>query len=253
MPLPDIMAADQIHLHLVDETQISPDVLLDHYRAVMTDDERERSNRFHFDRDRRQFTISRALLRFTLSSYVLGVAPADWRFSRNQYGRPAIENAIDAPLDFNLSHTTGCAVLAVSRLPCVGVDVEWLGRQLDALDLARRFFAYAEVAALPNDPAGRDRQFFQLWTLKEAFVKARGKGLVLPLDSFCIGFPTRDTISLRISDQPGERWRLWTLAAAPDHALSVAAMTAEPLKLRLFNSVPGVSSTEAAPHILRRL
>lgn len=253
MPVLNIMAADQIHLHLVDETQIPADVRLDHYRAVMTDDERARCDRFHFDRDRHQFTISRALLRFTLSSYLPGIAPADWRFSRGQYGRPAIENAINASLDFNLSHTTGCAVLAVSRLPCVGVDVEWRGRQLDVLDLARRFFVHAEAAALPADPAGRDRQFFQLWTLKEAFVKARGKGLSLPLDSFCIGFPAPDTISLRITDEPAARWRLWTLAVPTDHALSVAAMTSQPMTLRLFDTVPGESITELAPHVLRRL
>ncbi|WP_047145243.1 4'-phosphopantetheinyl transferase superfamily protein [Aquamicrobium sp. LC103] len=248
------IAESEIHLHMVDEAEIAQN-RLDSYREVMSDDEHQRCDRFHFERNRRQFTITRALLRFTLSQYVPGVAPRDWRFTRNGHGRPAIANEIGQALDFNLSHTTGRAVISVSRSTFVGVDIEWRGREIESADLARHFFAAEETADLPDVAVARDRRFFMLWTLKEAYVKALGRGLSIPLDSFCIGFPEEDAISLRVDDPPDAPfgWRLWTLDAGGDYALSVAAKAAEPWRLRLFRSVPMSIAQEIECHILRSL
>lgn len=254
MPSSDPIAPGETHLHIVDDADI-PEPALGKYQAVMSADERQRCDRFHFERDRRQFTVTRGLLRFTLTRYWRAIEPENWRFARNAHGRPAIENDIGCRLDFNLSHTTGRAVLVVSRLPAVGVDMEWCGRSLDAADLAKRFFAADETAALPSDAAALERQFFELWTLKEAYVKALGKGLSIPLDSFSIGFPGETGLSLRVEDPAQEHigWRLWSLDAGQGHALAVAAMADQTATLRLFRVVPAVFVQEIDPRILRSL
>lgn len=250
MPSFDRIAPGEIHLHIVDDSEVAD---LDACRAVMSADEHARSDRFHFERDRRRFAVTRGLLRFTLSLYVPDSRPDAWRFGRNRHGRPAIAGDGGGGLDFNLSHTAGRAVLAVSRLRSVGVDVEWRGRSLAAADLAARFFAAEEAAALPTEPAARDRRFFELWTLKEAYVKALGKGLSIPLDSFHIGFPGESGLSLEIDGRSAAGWRLWALDAGRDHALAVAAMADETVTLRAFRSIPAVSADAADCRVLRSL
>ena len=239
---------------MVDETEVAGDALV-YCREVMSDDEYQRCDRFLFERNQRQFAITRSLLRDTLSRYVPEIAPRDWRFRRNGHGRPAIVNEMGRALDFNLTHTKDRAVLAVSRSSFVGVDVEWRGRKVESVDLAHRFFAAQEAAELPVEPGERDRRFFMLWTLKEAYVKALGRGLSIPLDSFCIGFPGQDALSLGVNDPSDATagWRLWTLDAGDAHALSVAAMTSEQYRLRLFRTAPMAPAREVECHILRSL
>ena len=154
-------------------------------------EERRRRDRFLFTRDRDSFALSHGLLRRILSSY-LDVDPAAWRYSWNDWGKPRLAGpAAAASLHFNLSHTRGGALIGVSRSLEIGVDIEATQRDASCLDLADRYFSPGEVAALRQLPEVRQRdRFFELWTLKEAYIKARGMGLAIPLDQFSFAFPT---------------------------------------------------------------
>ena len=154
------------------------------YRELLTDEETERYIRFAFEKDRKQFLLTRALERDVLSRY-LGVEPAALVFTRNEYGKPALAEPLDRQITFSLSHTQGLSVCAVASEQMIGVDVESLQRIPSHQDIAKRFFASSEVAFLGSlDEMERRREFLRLWTLKEAFVKARGLGLSIPLNSF---------------------------------------------------------------------
>lgn len=217
--------------------------LLDTYRALLSTDERAREQRFHFARDRRTHVIARALLRTSLSHYA-DVRPADWRFTLGPHGKPAVapEQAAIAPLSFNLSHTDGLVGLAVRHSLAVGVDVENISR-VPSLDVANRFFARDEAAALQRLTLARQQdRFFEQWTLKEAYVKARGCGLSLALDQFSVGFTSGAGLLLSaapgLDDAPG-RWRLWQLRPSANHVLAVCAeRAATPEVLTIRRSVP---------------
>jgi len=149
--------------------------------VVLSEEERARAARFHFESDRHRFIAARAALRRILAAY-LDRAPADLVFSLGRHGKPALENL---GLEFNLSHSGGCGLLAVTRGRRVGVDLERVRSEFAGEDIARRFFASAEVEALAaTKPDEYVTAFFRCWTRKEAYVKARGDGLSLALDRF---------------------------------------------------------------------
>jgi 4'-phosphopantetheinyl transferase len=181
----DVLPFNAVHIDLVDTSNAEALARLEAYRLLLTTDEHARMARFVFEHDRDAFLLTRALVRTTLSRYA-GVAPADWRFIANVHGRPEI---LDRPaavpdLRFNLSHTDGLIACAVTIGREVGVDVEHTSRHLTH-DIAGRFFAPAEVTDLRSVPADQQpRTFFDYWTLKEAYIKARGFGLALPLADF---------------------------------------------------------------------
>jgi len=184
---------------------------------ILNEEERARAARFHFDRDRRRFIAARAALRRILAAYV-DRAPADLVFSLGPHGKPALENL---GLEFNLSHSGGCGLLAVTRGRRVGVDVEHVRADFAGEDIARRFFAPAEVDALAASAPGEYvAAFFRCWTRKEAYVKARGDGLSLPLDRFVVPLEPAATRALASClDDPSEcsRWSLREIVPAPGY------------------------------------
>ncbi|MFD1330382.1 4'-phosphopantetheinyl transferase family protein [Methylopila musalis] len=192
---------------------------------LLSDDERERWRRFVAPGARAQFLAARLLLRRTLSRYH-AAPPEAWRFAAGAHGRPHVAEPVGAGLEFNLSHTDGLVALAVSREREVGVDVENVSRVLDTEALAPAVFAPPEAAAFAaTAPADRLETFFALWTLKEAYAKARGLGLSLPLDSFAFdlaGAAPALHVTDRCPDDPA-RWRFWRLRPTPSHALALAA------------------------------
>jgi 4'-phosphopantetheinyl transferase len=169
--------------------------------ALLSEDERERLHRFRFDADRAAFLLAHGMLRLALSRHA-PVAPERWTFQAGPYGRPSIATP-PSPLSFSLSHTRGLVACALVRDGSVGVDVEDASRATP-FDVAERYFASAELRDIRATPPGRRaRRFFEYWTLKEAYVKACGLGLTLPLDRF------------EFRRQPDGAWRV---AFAPDLA-----------------------------------
>src|SRR5262249_33258429 len=140
----------------------------------LSSDERARRNRFRFERDRRDFAMAHDLLRRTLSRYA-DVRPEDWRFTADRHGKPSIDTADAAlrSLAFSLSHTSGCVACAVSKNHLVGVDVERTDRRVSTRELAWQCFSPDEANWL-RQFADSQPGFSELWTLKEAFLKALG-------------------------------------------------------------------------------
>jgi 4'-phosphopantetheinyl transferase len=173
-----------VHLWYTLSDEIAPSAALDSYLGLLSPEERVRHARFLNDRARHEYLITRALCRTVLSRYA-DVAPTEWEFRENPWGRPEIALPAAGHIRFNLSNTRGLIACAVALEGDVGVDVESLNRAGDLLEIADRFMAPPESAvirALPPDEQAH--RFFVYWTLKEAYIKARGMGLSIPLDKF---------------------------------------------------------------------
>lgn len=195
--------------------------------AMLSPKERQRADRFMFEQDRRQFVLSHGLVRAALSRLVPATHPAAWCFEADRYGRPMIAGPVGAgPLYFSLSHTRGCVACVISPFEAVGVDVEeTIGRD-SLLAIAEHCFSSEEVAALLDLPAQQQSDlFFDYWTLKEAYIKARGRGLGLSLDRFSI-MGVREG-KIRIVFAPGFEdgltcWRFTRVRPSQYHALAIA-------------------------------
>ncbi len=218
--------------------------LLDSHSALMTEAERVRHGRYFFERDRRIFLATRALVRTVLSQYA-DVAPADWRFAEGERGKPYIDSPKGLPsIHFNLSNTFGLVVCAVSlRHPLLGTDVEFLQRPGETVSIADHYFSHREAQALRAQPADRQRdRFFSYWTLKESYIKARGLGLALPLDQFSFLLDNGPDIGVTFDPQLGDHsavWRFALLAAGDRHMVAVGVDTGgAPLQLRVARFVP---------------
>ena len=196
---------------------------IDAAASVLSDDERARYGRFHFPRDARDYAAAHALLRHTLSG--LGNrAPDRWRFDASANGKPFLVDQGAFHAEFSLSHTHGMVACAVTTGADVGIDVECVDRDVDAADIAARFFAPAEAAHLAQlgDEARRDR-FFDLWTLKEALVKALGAGMAMSLGSLAFTVGPGGSVSLDASaDVDPGAWQFGLFAPGPRHRLAVA-------------------------------
>src|ERR1051325_230593 len=176
----------EIHLWLPLYDEIADEDLLSEYRTLLNTAEKEQEKRFYFARDRLRYLVTRALVRTVLSQY-LSIHPRDWIFSTNAYGCPEIANAEarGACISFNISHTHSLIVLGVTRHRELGVDVENVQAREALIDIADRYFSPPEVAALNAVPAQQQQyRFFEYWTFKESYIKARRMGLSLPLDKF---------------------------------------------------------------------
>lgn len=251
------LGARQIHLWCSFYSQIDDEVLLERYRSVLSEPERKQQRRFHFERDRRRYLVTRALVRTVLARYAT-VAPSDWFFSANEYGRPLIANddAAARHISFNITHTEGLIILAVGRDCALGVDAENVHVRAAPIDIAQRFFAPEEVRALYALPQEqRPRGFFSYWTLKESYIKARSKGLSIPLDHFEFRL-AGDEIQIAIDPQQNDapsRWRFWQLWLAPYYLAAVCAerTCAEAPQLVVRKIVPLVGEQDLPYTVVR--
>jgi 4'-phosphopantetheinyl transferase len=196
----------------------------DRWLAVLSDCEKQRYQRFVFEKDRIHFAAAHALLRGVLSQYA-NIRPEDWQFSRNTWGKPAIANVGIADLGFNLTHTQGLVACGVAYTASIGVDSEWMARSAPLENLARDCFAPDEQAYFLDAPQEKRRElFFRLWTLKESFVKARGQGLSIPLDSFSFQLDAKNA-TIRFAAAAAEDacgWNFFEYQPSPEHCLAVA-------------------------------
>ncbi len=229
-------ARGQVQLHVLPEPAALAAAAAQRFSEWLSPDEYERWRRFHLEADRQRFLLARALVRSLLGAYVQQ-APASLQFTRSPYGKPELVQPAATPeqtLKFNLSHTRGLLVLAVTAADEIGVDVESITREAEMLALAERYFAASEVAMLrAADPLQLHELFFRLWTLKEAYVKARGLGLQLGLDSFAIGVGRNSTPALlHAADDDVARWSCFSIAHADVFRIA-AAVSAPTASLQL--------------------
>lgn len=217
---PLILPEEEVHLWRLDLAAVADGEL--RWLKMLSPDEQTRAARFHFARDRRRFASTRAVLRTLLSAY-LGSEPQKVTFAYAGRGKPSLKSQNSAEsMEFNVSHSADVALLAFARGRRLGVDVEQIRDNLDPLAIARRYFSAPEqsqLAALAPDE--RYAGFFRCWTRKEAYIKALGDGLSLPLDSFDVSLKARDQNALlgcRIDGTDITMWRLEDIEVGKGYA-----------------------------------
>ncbi len=188
--------------------------------------EHARLDRFRRDTDREMFLLGRVMAR-TLVGRALGLAPTAWAWRDGARGRPEIDQA-GCPISFNLAHSAGLVVCAVGCGVQVGVDVEHRGRPALDRRMVARFCSTAEQADIEAfGDAGWQNRFLQYWTLKEAYLKARGLGLVVPLAELSFDLSPPDITVTFLGSLAGAdaRWAFALTSIAADHYVAVAAST----------------------------
>jgi 4'-phosphopantetheinyl transferase len=219
VPLPD----NEVRLWRVDLEAVGADEA--RWQQVLSSDELARAARFHFSRDRQRFVAARALLRRILASY-LATDPNSLSFSYSKKEKPSLGPAhLDSGVTFNVSHSGGIALFAFSRRREVGVDVEQVRRDADLEAIARRFFSAREqsqLAALPTEE--KADAFFRCWTRKEAYIKATGDGLSLPLSQFDVSLAAGEESALLATRPDGSEAGRWLLQEVPAGPGYIAAL-----------------------------
>jgi 4'-phosphopantetheinyl transferase len=246
----------EIHLWLAFYDQIGDEYLHTAYRSLLNSAELVQEPRFYFERDRRRYLVTRALVRTVLSRYAR-VHPAEWSFTANAYGRPEIANPQAEDLTFNISHTHSLIVLGVTRRRALGVDVENFQAREVSLDIADHYFAPPEVAALAAVPREQQQyRFFEYWTFKESYIKARGMGLSLPLGKFAFHYAGERSVGITIdrelADDPA-RWQFWQFRPAPGYLVAVCAerLGAQSPHITVRDTVPMLREQPLALDLLR--
>lgn len=199
-----------------------PPQVLARMRGLLAGDEQERAERFRFERDRSRYIVGRALLRELLGRY-LSIAPEELEFEYGEFGKPALRSG---PW-FNLSHSGSLALYAFSNDSEIGVDIELDDAGFSSERIAERFFSPPEVSvlrALPPD--AQPSAFLACWTRKEAFIKARGDGLSLALDSFDVTLSPDVPAALVRTAWCGEEPGQWSMEDLSDSKAGYVAAVA---------------------------
>ncbi len=225
-PLRSVLAADEVHVWRISLNR--PIAAVQELQSLLSPEEMSRADRFHFEKDRQRFVVVRGLLRVILARY-LDLEPNQLCFVYNDYGKPALAPTLAASgLSFNLSHAHELALVAVTQERQLGIDLEHIRPIPEVEQIAERILSVEENKEFGALPATEKLGvFFRYWTCKEAYIKARGEGLSLPLDQFEIA-PILGEVPpmLRVRGDAKEstRWSLRELTPWPGY---VAALVVE--------------------------
>jgi 4'-phosphopantetheinyl transferase len=206
------------------------------FRPLLAKDETARADRFHFAKDRNHFAVGRGLLRMLLAGY-LAADPSELRFDYAEKGKPSLESGQANAINFNLAHSHGVALFAFSAGREIGVDVELIRNDVECEEIAERFFSPREIDELKRVSIEQRRQaFFNCWTRKEAYIKARGEGLSMALDQFDVSLaPGEEAALLRNHQEPDDvgRWSIQSLSA-PDGYVAALAVEGHGCQVKTF-------------------
>jgi 4'-phosphopantetheinyl transferase len=218
-----MLDSDEVHVWRVDLAVGASGV--ESLAQILSDDERARAARFCFQKDRENFTVARGILRVLLGRY-LDLEPSRLAFSYGPHGRPALADRNGSrELCFNISHSNGLALYGFTHDREIGIDVERIRPEMANEQIAERFFAPQEVATLRALPPDAQLEaFFNCWTRKEAFIKASGEGLSLPLDQFAVTLTTGEPAAIISIKDDAETASHWSLQALTPGAGYVAAL-----------------------------
>lgn len=224
-PAPENLALSKDDVHIWRAELDQPEWLQAQLAATLSADEQTRAKRFHFDQHRQRFIVARGILRTILGQY-LGKKPQQLEFCYSDRGKPALAStSADGSVCFNLSHSQGMALYAIARDRQVGIDLEFIRTLDDADRIAKRFFSPQEYALLEELPPNqKQKAFFDLWTCKEAYLKATGEGLAGLHQVEVMLTPGEPPRLLFIGDTPplATCWFLHQLIPTPDYAAAVA-------------------------------
>lgn len=252
------LCANNIDLWFTFYDQIQDRSLLRRYRLWLAEEELDQEAEFYFAEDRIRYLVTRALVRAVLSRYI-PIPPEQWRFKRNAYGRPEIGNNDFRArrLSFNISHTRSLIMLGVTRDGAIGVDIENIRAREAPLEVASSFFAPDENTAIEAMPAGmRSLRFWEYWTLKESYIKAKGKGLSIPLKDVRFDLSRSPDIEAHfcpaLDDNPS-RWKIWQLRPTEDYLAAVCVQRLERVRRELvMRRIVPLLSEERVEYIISR-
>ncbi|MGD9488068.1 MAG: 4'-phosphopantetheinyl transferase superfamily protein [Calditrichaceae bacterium] len=204
---------------------------------LLSPDELDRANRFMFQKDRIHYIACRGQLRILLAQST-GMSPGKLQFGYNLYGKPYLVSPVSGPY-FNVSHSNNLALIAISGDSQIGVDIEFMRLNTEPLQIARNFFSQHEYRQLINLPQNQQKEaFYNCWTRKEAYIKACGKGLSIPLNEFDVtlkpGEPAK-IIECRHDPSSVCDWQLDSLTV-PHGYIAALAVNARPYEFRLSGS-----------------
>jgi 4'-phosphopantetheinyl transferase len=230
-PLPSVeLEADEVHVWTVDLDSYVPESL----SSVLSKEEVERATRFHFSKDRHHFIVARGLLR-ELSAAYLKTRANELEFQYGPQGKPTL--VVPAPFNFNLAHSHGRAAYAFSANRELGIDLELVRADFGGVDLAQRFFSAREIETLLKVPARlASVAFFNCWTRKEAYIKAIGEGLSMPLNLFDVSLSPGEPAALlrnRRNEDEVSRWSMQSLTA-PEGYVAALVVEGNDWKLKTF-------------------
>jgi 4'-phosphopantetheinyl transferase len=210
------------------------------FMRILAPDERAHAEKFHFEADRKRHIIGRGLSRLLLA-HCLGRPADELKFEHNEFGKPSLALGLHPPLQFNVSHSGELVLVALTLGRALGIDVERMQRDVAKEEIAARFFSTNECRALAAlAPDLQCAAFFACWTRKEAYLKARGDGLSLPLDQFDVAFvPGQEPRLIETRHDPAEAGR-WTMHAFdPGHGCKAAlAVEGSDWKLKCWDWPP---------------
>jgi 4'-phosphopantetheinyl transferase len=225
------LAADEVHVWRIPLDPLSSNAA--GLRPRLSEEERSRADRFHFEIDRNRFIVAHAALRTLLARYLDTTGFLE-PFHVGPNGKPAI--APGASLRFNLAHSRDLALVGLAAGREIGVDLEAVDERVEIEDLARRFFSPQECRGLLQlGPERRVEGFFHVWSQKEAYLKARGDGVAFGLDHFDVApDPARPAALMADRREPKARgrWTLLSLDPGPGFRGAVAVEGAEPVVRR---------------------
>jgi len=209
---PETLAENEVHVWQI-SLRPSQDIIRD-CCTILSPGEHDRASRFHFERDAERFIAARCAMRRILSLYTL-VAPKELAFCYGEKGKPYLSPLDRFDIQFNLAHSGEIGLLAVVQSGCVGVDIEMIDGAVDGDGIAERFFSRKEVKALRAlSSEERTLAFFRCWTCKEAYIKALGEGLSLPLDCFDVELNPRIApalLEVRGHVEEPSRWKIYDI------------------------------------------
>ncbi len=218
----------EAHVWFAIPESVQDDGILKQLTAILSSEELDKHRRFHFPADRHRYLVSHALLRKTLSKYI-DIPPADWTFSHGKHGRPEISNPNLAALRFNLTHTAGLVGCVVTLDSDCGIDAELVSDRHNPTGIAERMFSASECLEMQQlKDATQLDYFFTRWTLREAYVKARGIGISFPTRKlhFRVDGEARVEVMFEAGLQENEHdWRFHLLRPTPEHIAAIAVRT----------------------------
>jgi len=218
------LANGETHVWFVGPQELSRH--LDSFLEILAPDEAARAARFLFEGDRNEYILARGLLRHILGCYA-GFAAHLLQFRYNSHGKPALASEWGGDqLAFNLSHSRGMVVYALTKASDIGVDLEYVNQDTEFDQIVEHFFSPREASLFRQlPPDNKQETFFSVWTRKEAYMKARGEGLSLDPRSFDVTLGRGNQVPfLRVADEPREaqRWSLVDLPAPVGYAAALA-------------------------------
>jgi 4'-phosphopantetheinyl transferase len=213
-PLDKTLHNDEVHVWLAAYKTFRAQ--LSELQNLLSVDEAKKAARFYFEKDRERFIVTHGLLRKLLASYI-NTPPVQLDFQYNAYGKPALASSFQKELlHFNLSHTQNLVVYAFTCTRNIGIDIEYMRADIEYEQIAGRYFSPFEHAELQRLPSSQRQQaFFHCWTRKEAYIKARGLGLSLALDSFDVTVRSEAPVKLVANRENAQETTRWRFAALP--------------------------------------